>query len=350
LDDNSKGLNQQDISNSLWALATMGISWVNLPENLRAALLKSLHGNSKNLNQQDISNSLWALAVMGISWVNLDENLQTALLKSLHDNSKNLNQQGISNSLWALGCMNIPKEIFPKKLFSNITASSTFSLKHITQISQLGLLGYDIPRDKFLPKDFVFEQKSDSDLERVIFQHIQSLLKDALDKNMCQVSNNDILFGFMMPDITIKNLRTNDFWVIEVDGPSHFYKNGEYNANTNMRNRIYETQKVQYTTIKIPGVFHEIQEIIEIIEKTLNELEFFKELLKNEHTDKSAAPVKRKCSLSSNDEKEDVIEVTQSSQGHDVLLFSSSSLFAKKQELTGPTESSEKSKRRCRGF
>ena len=106
-------MNSQGISNSLWALATMKLTWEQLPLAHQAACLDALIGNAPDMNSQDISNNLWALATMRLTWEQLPLDHQTACLNALIRNAPDMSPQNISNSLWALSTMKLTWEQLP---------------------------------------------------------------------------------------------------------------------------------------------------------------------------------------------------------------------------------------------
>ncbi|MCF2108875.1 DUF1601 domain-containing protein, partial [Coxiella burnetii] len=96
--------NPQDIANTLWALATMGINWRDIQEKeLDNSLLKAIAQNANRFNPQDIANTLWALATMGINWRYVQEN--GSHLSLVHVIARNYNQfalKGAIQIMWAV--------------------------------------------------------------------------------------------------------------------------------------------------------------------------------------------------------------------------------------------------------
>ena len=96
-------------------LAKMGCNWDDLPTALKenlfslisfyAEVLDEESGAYTQFNSQGISNVLWALATMGLSWESLSENFQQKLVYAILQTLQESKPQEIANTLWSLFVM-----------------------------------------------------------------------------------------------------------------------------------------------------------------------------------------------------------------------------------------------------
>eukprot|EP00798_Chlamydomonas_sp_ICE-L_P030055 gene30055-biopygen15914 len=98
------GFNAQDLSNSLWAFAKLGIE----DDAFTAALLSVAERKLPGFNAQELSNSLWASAKLGIE----DDAFIAALLSVAKLKLPDFEAQSLSNSLWAIANLGIKDDAF----------------------------------------------------------------------------------------------------------------------------------------------------------------------------------------------------------------------------------------------
>ena len=91
--------NAQDVANSLWAIAKLGL---HLSGSLKAALLQRLEQVLPHAVPQAVANSLWAAAKLGLQ---LSDSLKTALKKALWRIIPNATSQALANIQWACGTL-----------------------------------------------------------------------------------------------------------------------------------------------------------------------------------------------------------------------------------------------------
>eukprot|EP00798_Chlamydomonas_sp_ICE-L_P005018 gene5018-biopygen15322 len=96
--------NAQELSNSLWAAATLGIE----DKAFTAAWLRAVNLKLSGFNAQELSNSLWATATLGIE----DKAFNAAWLCAAKLKLPDFNAQGLSNSLWAAATLGIEDKAF----------------------------------------------------------------------------------------------------------------------------------------------------------------------------------------------------------------------------------------------
>eukprot|EP00798_Chlamydomonas_sp_ICE-L_P005022 gene5022-biopygen15328 len=96
--------NAQGLSNSLWAAASLGI----VDEAFNAAWLREAKLKLPDFNAQNLSNSLWAAATLGIE----DEAFNATWLREAKLMLPDFNAQGLSNSLWAAATLGIEDAAF----------------------------------------------------------------------------------------------------------------------------------------------------------------------------------------------------------------------------------------------
>jgi len=96
-------LNPQDISNIMWAFATLELEAEPLKElvSLLAAQALSVH---RDFNPQSISNTLWAFATLGLQ---PGSNLVSAMTARAVMMQYDFNPQAIGNTLWALATLGL---------------------------------------------------------------------------------------------------------------------------------------------------------------------------------------------------------------------------------------------------
>src|SRR5579871_5408630 len=107
LDDHVIAFDSQGIANTLWALATMGLTWQEISAALRGKLWVAVDRNVDHFNPQDIANTLWALATMGLTWREISVALRDKLWAAVDHNVGHFNSQEIANTLWALVTMGL---------------------------------------------------------------------------------------------------------------------------------------------------------------------------------------------------------------------------------------------------
>jgi len=89
----------QNLSNTLWALATLG--W-HRDDSTLTKLVTAMVQRSSTAKPQELSNTLWALATLG--W-HCDDSILTKLVTAMVQRSSTVKPQALSNSLWALATL-----------------------------------------------------------------------------------------------------------------------------------------------------------------------------------------------------------------------------------------------------
>src|SRR5579871_2919588 len=107
LDDHVIAFDAQGIANTLWALATMGLTWREISAALRGKLWVAVDHNAGHFNPQDIANALWALATMGLTWREISQALRGKLWAAIDHNAGHFSPQEIANTLWVLATMGL---------------------------------------------------------------------------------------------------------------------------------------------------------------------------------------------------------------------------------------------------
>ena len=93
-----KNMNPQDIANTVWGLATIG---VNNPELLNALAQQAIE-RVRDMNSQDVANIVWSYATLGITNQILMETLAERAIE-LH---QGMDPQSIANIMWAYATLN----------------------------------------------------------------------------------------------------------------------------------------------------------------------------------------------------------------------------------------------------
>ena len=117
-------MSAKDLTDSIWALGRLPLTWEELPENARSALLLRLtsHAQPNTMTAYETTTSLWSLAKLSLTWENLPEDTRSALLLTLtsHAQSGMMNAQDITNSLWALAMIRIKLVINDIQVISDL--------------------------------------------------------------------------------------------------------------------------------------------------------------------------------------------------------------------------------------
>jgi predicted small integral membrane protein len=134
--------NPQEVANTVWALATMGVT----PE---AGLLRAMQGRATALagefKPQAVANTVWALATMGVT-------PEAGLLRAMQGRATALagefKPQAVANTLWAHTCLGIPcgkreQELFEILANRLLEMTSTLDVEDECQLHQW-LLTFDL--------------------------------------------------------------------------------------------------------------------------------------------------------------------------------------------------------------
>jgi hypothetical protein len=150
-------------------------------------------------------------------------------------------------------------------------------------------LGYDVSCDDSLDAHFLSQRKSN--VESKVFSYIKALLSGAIDQGIVTVEDTKFMLGGMLPDITVTD-SSGKVFVIEVDGPTHYYRTGAKTAETLMRDRIYDFNKIPHMSVDARGDFYGMKKaILEDLRKHY----FFNDLLMvKELKEKNLYPLKRR--------------------------------------------------------
>ena len=90
------------LASSLWALATMAPLGIELPRAMINTLLSRAQDLAPSFAQQDISNTLWAVASMRVA---VPPPVLAALMQRCMDIVDSLSPQGLANITWAIAVL-----------------------------------------------------------------------------------------------------------------------------------------------------------------------------------------------------------------------------------------------------
>jgi hypothetical protein len=96
--DTAGSFNPQNVANTLWALATMGMV---ADQELWRVMQQRLVAIAGSCNPQNVANTLWALAMMGMA---VDQELLSAMQNRIVVIASEFNLQDVGNVLWARAC------------------------------------------------------------------------------------------------------------------------------------------------------------------------------------------------------------------------------------------------------
>ena len=94
-----KNFKAQEIANTLWSLATLGIKPIDL-------LIQEINYKIKDFKAQEIANTLWSLATL-----NIKPKIMNLLIQEITYKVKDFNAQEIANTLWSFATLNIKPKI-----------------------------------------------------------------------------------------------------------------------------------------------------------------------------------------------------------------------------------------------
>ncbi|MDF1797302.1 MAG: hypothetical protein P1U63_12270 [Coxiellaceae bacterium] len=218
-------MSTNDLALSLWALATMRLTWGRLEKPAQATCLNALVRNAPRMNPQNIANSVWALATMGLTWDRLEESVQAACLNTLIRNAPRMKTQEAANSVWALAIMLPPTDSIgiPSTLNALFTRLCSSKPEHLTIKGRSAIL---LSMQYFKPsltyevikavKEYIGPcnptKTTESRAQAHVSTHLSERLKDS-DIGICF----EIDVGSVPADIFIPSRKL----VIEIDGPHH---------------------------------------------------------------------------------------------------------------------------------
>jgi hypothetical protein len=247
--------NPQQLSSTIWALATLG----HRDDGFTSALILEARSKLPMYNPQQLSNTLWALATVG----HHDDGFTSALISEAQAKLPTFNPQDLANTLWALAvfCPNLQSQTNPSVVSSLISAMSSnisgltdrwlrqlfmFFLGMKDQCWETGLIPidlWDMGKSAWISNMSPNPSKRQLDVLKVI----KSLPE-------CSKATGELLTedGFFSIDIAL--IRADGTKVaIEVDGPTHFTSNDpkRMNGATMLRNRFLEARGWRVVSVPV---------------------------------------------------------------------------------------------------
>lgn len=100
----------------VYSMGLMKANWNFLPQSFRDVLAAA--ASTRSLRDQEISNTIYGLCLMQVTWVSLGDELRGTIVKSLSNDQAFAEDipQHISNTLWALAKMDAAWNEMPTKL------------------------------------------------------------------------------------------------------------------------------------------------------------------------------------------------------------------------------------------
>jgi len=167
--------NAQDVANIMWAYATMGRE----PE---AGIMRELEGRAEALagtfNAQDVANTLWAYAAMG-------REPGTILMRELEGRAEavagTFNPQNVANTLWAYATMaRLPGEGLMRAMDGRVEAlAGMFEAQHVANTLWAACVFFVLR----VPEEGILSSEIDCTSSRLMHTVAQRLV--ALDKPEC---------------------------------------------------------------------------------------------------------------------------------------------------------------------
>ena len=249
-----RDFNPQNLSNAIWAMATLN----HHDFDFTSALILAARGKLRDFNPQALSNTIWALATL----YHPDDDFTSALILAARGKLRDFNPQALSNTIWALIILSHRNDDFSTALISELQGRelAVFTPKNLGQIFMFFMTakdeGWDVVNGTLIPQDLWIRARdswmlnlcanpSKSQLD--VLKVVQSLPGCAEARG--EVPTDD---GFFNIDIALIRPDGTKF-AIEVDGPQHFMSNNplRMNGNTLLRNRMLEARGWQVISVPV---------------------------------------------------------------------------------------------------
>ena len=204
--------NAQNAANSLWALATLGVSDAAVVGPLAHAAVRV----APSFNAQDAANSLWAVATLGVSDAAVVGPLACAAVRV----APSFNAQDAANSLWAVATLGVSDGgVVGPLACAAVRVAPSFNLLHVQQALQAhcavpgGCL--DAAALGELRARFKSEPTTSSASQRRVAAALTRLGYSPLEEA-------PLLDGLLTIDMRLERLGGGCPIAVEFDGPSHF--------------------------------------------------------------------------------------------------------------------------------
>jgi len=131
---------EQGLANSLSGLAKVGAQLENLPLSTTSKLCDAVVRLSSEMNQQAVSNTLWALGYMGLNWQNKNiagestnemigkQDMINALTEATIRVAPTMSSQGVCTTLYSMARLGCDLEKLDSRLLSSLQNACTLSL------------------------------------------------------------------------------------------------------------------------------------------------------------------------------------------------------------------------------
>jgi hypothetical protein len=257
----------QDIANTLWAFATMGTK---PGERVMGQLERRVEAISGEFNSQDISNTLWAFATMGAK---PGERVMGQLERRVEAISWEFNSQNVANILWSTSAFSAHFRAIACRFCCALSASLSaldFHDDHLSQLHQFFIacdmqeaLDSGMPvsvlalKDKLGPSckaAFIGQPIKESATQQQVSDILRGMGLSVDDEFRCPKSGYAIDMRVHkkddMPETAKSSTGAAEGWAVEFDGPSHFLTCRLPVGGTFMKRRHLEL--LGYTVVSLP--------------------------------------------------------------------------------------------------
>ena len=134
----SNQLQPEYLSMALLGLARLGIRFSKASE---ISFLFSLVHSLPNMDDQQVTNSLWAIGKIGVLWETLSLPIRKAIIKSVvRTSSKLMTPQGISNTIHGLSNTRVRWDALPRHLRDALTCGLLRTIRDMKEQVDLSLI------------------------------------------------------------------------------------------------------------------------------------------------------------------------------------------------------------------
>lgn len=176
-------MNWKEIGDMLWSFATLGVSWVDLSQDLKDCILKSFIKFYSDFDSYYLSSSIWSLAKLGAKWKQINHCHYASIIQQISTLTNQFSPQQASKIVWALGTMGCSTQLIPNDLIDQLlenvnqikrsqTGNAISAGQTLTGLAKLGLNWDSFSKQS---KSIIWEQ-----LVRISMSHNTKALSNSI--------------------------------------------------------------------------------------------------------------------------------------------------------------------------
>jgi hypothetical protein len=254
-------MNSQNVANTLWAMATL--KWQPTTHGLHEGLEGAALRQSPSMGPQDVANTLWGMATL--AWQLTDSSLRDALEDAALRLCPTMNSQCLGNILWSMAVLGWDaREQMSTALNGSISRlcedNASIDSRQLHQLFQAHLASQQLGSGRILLPPAILKMAS-REVQDVALKTRTSIMQCEVMDSLGRLGYaHEVEYvtadGFFSIDIAIAASKI----AIEIDGPSHFTANTlEPLGHTRFRDRLLSA--MGWRVIAIPyfewGKLHE---------------------------------------------------------------------------------------------